>query len=36
MAFDERVIELNGPEIAEIFRWYDQVKKKRLPASSRE
>ena len=27
MAFDERVIELNGPEIAEIFRWYDEVKK---------
>lgn len=24
---DERVVELNGPEIAELYVWYNQVKK---------
>lgn len=26
MAFDERVVELNGPEIALLMQWYRQVK----------
>lgn len=27
MAFDERVVELNGPEIGLIMTWYNKVKK---------
>lgn len=28
MAFDERVVELNGPEISLLMQWYRQVKEK--------